>query len=81
MIRAAAQDRRTGRRVIILGLEEGNVDRLRAGKPIHIHADELGFKGEIVVILGKDADALHAAMAPMIGPETDVRDDRERKPS
>ncbi len=81
MIRATAHDRCTGRRIILLGLEEGNIERLRQGKPIHIHADELGFKGEIVIILGKDADELRKLLAPMIGPETDVRDDRERKAS
>lgn len=67
--------------MIILGLEEGNVERLRQGNPIHIHADELGFAGEIVIILGKDADDLVAQIAPMIGEETVIRDDRDRKPS
>lgn len=79
MIRCGAKNRETGRGVIVLGLEEGNVERLRAGNPIHIHADDLGFTGEIIIILGKDADALAEILKPMIGPNTDVRDDRNRK--
>lgn len=80
MIRATVTSG-AGRRMILLGLEEGNVTRLREGKPIHIHADELGFAGEIVIILGKDADALRDALAPLIGPETAIKDERGRKAS
>ena len=80
MVRCTARNPDTGRLLILLGLEEGNVDRLRNGKPIHIHADDLGFAGEIVIILGKDADHLAEQLAPMIGPSTDVRDERNRKP-
>lgn len=68
-----------GRRMILLGLEEMNVTRLRDGQPIHIHADELGFPGDIVIILGKDADALQRQLEPFIGPETAVHDERGRK--
>lgn len=81
MIRASAYNETSKRRVIILGLEEGNVDRLRDGKPIHIHADELGFAGEIIIILGKDADHLYATLKPLLGPATNVRDDRNRQPN
>ena len=80
MIRATITSA-AGRPVILLGLEEGNVTRLREGKPIHIHADELGFAGEILIILGKDAEALRETLAPMIGPSTAIRDDRARKAS
>lgn len=79
MIRASVKSE-AGRTMILLGLEEGNVDRLRKGMPIHIHADELGFAGEIVIILGKDVTDLTEQLAPLIGPETSVRDYRERKP-
>lgn len=80
MVRCAARNPATGRLTLVLGLEEGNVERLRAGKPIHIHADDLGFVGEIVILLGKDSNALSEMLSPLIGPNTDVRDERNRKP-
>jgi formylmethanofuran dehydrogenase subunit A len=73
----AAATHPNGRRVIFLGLEEGNVTRLREGKPIHLHADHLGFPGEIVIILGKDAAALQEQFKPFIGPETTMHDYRK----
>lgn len=76
MMQARVTDQRTGRTIIFLGLEEGNVTRLREGKPIHIHADQLGFNGEIVIILGKDAASLHEQFKPFLGPETTVHDNR-----
>ncbi len=79
MLRAKATDSRTGRTIIVLGLEEGNIERLRKGHPIHIHADELGFAGEITIFLGKDADELQKLFAPMIGPETNYSDRRQEK--
>jgi len=79
VIQASTTDTKTGRPMIILGLEEGNVTRLRSGDPIHIHADHLGFKGEIIIILGKDAAELQKALSPCIGPETNVIDSRNRK--
>ena len=78
MIRATMQST-SGRRVILLGLEEGNVDRLRAGKPMHIHCDDMGFAGEIVIILGKDVEALHAMVKPMLSPDTIINDERKNK--
>lgn len=78
MIRAAGR-MDSGRPFIILGLEEGNIDRLRKGQPIHIHADELGFAGELIVILGKDVTDLQKMCAPFIGARTAVADERGRK--
>lgn len=78
MIRATVTGR-GGRKGIILGLEEGNIERLRQGKPIHIHADELGFAGDIMIVYGKTQEDIAAELAPHIGPETVMRDDRERK--
>lgn len=74
MIRAAAVGA-NGRRVMLLGLSEAKVQRMREGKPIHIHADEMGFAGEIIIMVGKDEAALQETLAPLIGPETRVRDE------
>jgi hypothetical protein len=45
-----------GRRLIGLGLSAGNVQRLKEGKPIHLHADEMGFVGDIVIFYGETED-------------------------
>jgi len=66
-----------GRRIIFLGIEEGNVTRLREGKPIHIHADQLGFAGEIVIVLGKDSAELQAMFKPFLTPDTVIRNNRD----
>lgn len=79
MIRAKATNRRTGRTVMFLGLEERNLVEMRKGNPIHIHADELGFKGEIVIVLGDTADSLREQFEPFIGPETQIHDSRDEK--
>lgn len=39
--------------VIFLGIEEGNIERLKAGKQILVNLEELGFIGEIVIAYGK----------------------------
>lgn len=67
-----------GRKMILLGLEEMNIERMRAGDPIHIHADALGFPGEIIIIVGKDAAALQETLAPLVGPNTVVNDESKR---
>ena len=80
MIKAAAHDEKTKRRLIILGLEDGNISRLKEGKPIHIHADELGFAGEIIIMYGRTQDDIRRQLEPAIGPDTDVQDrNNERK--
>lgn len=66
-----------GRKLLVLGITEGNVQRLREGKPIHVHGEEMGAPGvEVVIVLGANEEALAEQFAPMIGPETDVRDHR-----
>lgn len=82
MIRARATTT-AGRPVIIIGLEEGNITRLREDKPIHIHADELGFAGEIVIILGKDAATLTMLLkqAGLVDERTAQIDRRNERPS
>jgi hypothetical protein len=67
-----------GRPVIILGLSEANIDRLREGKPIHLHADDMGFVGEIVIFVGKDEATMARQMQPFIGPGTVVHDESKR---
>ncbi len=37
------------------GLEEGNIERLKAGQPIYFQLDELGIEGhDVMIMYGKD---------------------------
>jgi len=74
VIKAAARNDVTGRGVIVLGITKENIDKLKEGHPIHIVADELGFKGEIVIHYEKTMERLKAAFSKFITPKTDVRD-------
>ncbi len=53
MIRFSAKSDK-GRQLIAIGLSEGNVQRMQAGFPIHVHCDDMGFAGEIMIFTGKD---------------------------
>lgn len=39
--------------VVILGLEEGNIELLKQGKPIPVDLAELGLSGQILITYGK----------------------------
>jgi hypothetical protein len=68
------------RRMILLGLSEGNLMRLREKKPIVINGEEMNLPGlDIIICWGETEDALAKELAPMLGPETRVRDHREEK--
>ena len=51
MLRASARDD-AGRRTLIFGLEPGNIDRLKAGRPIHLNAKELGVDCDVIIFAG-----------------------------
>jgi hypothetical protein len=79
MIKMAGTNPKTGRRLIILGIEGRNVERLKQGHPIHIIADELGFEGEIIIHYEETMEKLEAKFRPYIGPETRVTDNKKRQ--
>jgi len=74
MIKLAGRDDKTGRGIIILGIDENNVRALKAGSPIHVHADELGFVGEIVIHYESTLERLKKRFKQFIGPNTQVSD-------
>lgn len=71
----------TDGKTIIIGLDECNIERLRAGKPFHTHLRACGVDSdiEIVIILGKDKEAIIAQFKGGITPETNF-DDRSMRP-
>ena len=44
--------------LIFLGLSEGSIVKLKAGKPIIVELAELGLKGKVIIAYGKTEDAL-----------------------
>jgi hypothetical protein len=78
MIRFSGSSNR-GRAIIGIGISEGNVQRLKEGKPIHIHADDMGFAGEIVIFYGETEDLLAKQLRETmeIGEFRDQRDEKK----
>lgn len=67
-----------------LGLEEGNITRMRAGQPVRVRLSDLGFVGalgsvQVVIFVGSDAEVMKRDLAQFIGPETVVIDARPPK--
>lgn len=65
---------RAGRTLIGLGISAGNVQRLKEGKPIHIHLEELNlpWKADIMIMYGETEQALADELEEFISPETVV---------
>ena len=66
-----------GRTLLILGLTEGNIDRLKQGDPIifdtatmHIAPGET--VGRVYIFYGKDEDSIARGVKSLIGPQTKV---------
>lgn len=60
--------------VLLFGLSELNLQRLREGKPIAVDLAELGMQGRLVIFYGKTEAAMRAELADLIGPDTDFKD-------
>ena len=69
-----------GRECLIIGLSEGNLMRLREGKPIHIMAEEWGQKFDLMIFWGPTEQAMVKMVEPLRGPETVIRDELTNKP-
>ena len=69
-----------GRTLIGLGLSAGNIQRLREGKPIHVHLEEMNlpWKAEIMILFGETEQAIADELREFIGPQTVVN--KERNP-
>lgn len=54
----------TGESLIVLGLEDGNIERLKIGEPIMFSLEELGFEPPInvVIMVGRDNAAIKAQL-------------------
>jgi hypothetical protein len=69
-------------RVIVIGLEEKNLEKLRAGEPFHQYLeDKLGIPHDLVIFYGKTMDDLMKTAEGMSGPDTVRTDHRSRRKS
>jgi hypothetical protein len=76
MIKASAR-MADGRILLVLGVSEGNLTRLRQGQPIAFDAAAMRFApgdalGQLVLFYGKDEAELARTMRTLIGPETEI---------
>lgn len=66
-----------GRAVIVMGISQGNVDRLRAGQPIYFDPAALKIApgtaiGGITLFFGVDEAELGRTIRTLLGPETEI---------
>lgn len=54
MLRASLVDEKTGRKILVFGLEPENIKRMQQGRPIHFDAAELGVDCDILIYTGKN---------------------------
>lgn len=80
MIKLSARNTETGTDLIVLGLSESNLQRLREGKPIHIFGAEWHQPFDILIFWGPTEQAMVKMVEPYIGPNTVVMDHLKNKP-
>ena len=67
--------------LIIVGLAEENIVKLKANQPFHHHMQEVGMPFELMIFYAPTFHDLKNAMQEFVGPDTKVVDDSARKPS
>jgi len=72
---------REGRTLVGLGLSAGNVQRLREGKPIHVHLEELNlpYKIELMIMYGETEQEIANELKPFINSNTIVNRETKRQ--
>lgn len=64
--------------LVLFGLSEMNLVKLREGKPIEIDMSELGMSGRVIIFYGGTEGDMRRELADLIGPRT-VYTDKTRK--
>jgi len=54
-----------GRPLLVIGLEAGNLDRLKAGKPIRFNMAAHGIIGECIIVYGETAEDCARLFTPI----------------
>lgn len=77
MVKATAY-RPDGSSFIVLGLSRNNTEMLLMGKPIHVDLEQLGLKGDILIMGGETESHIEAELAQYCNEDT-IIDDRRGK--
>ena len=78
MLKMMAEGTKEGKklRLVILGLSQINVERLKAGMPIHFDGAEVGLPGnEFMIFVGDNEPQMAREVHELIGPRTNVKID------
>ena len=76
MIKFKGWDSKRGRDIVGFGLSEGNLERLRDGKPIEIDMQTMGLSPMTVLIFyGETEEKMQESLKHLIGPDTKVHID------
>jgi hypothetical protein len=79
MIKLSAYNEKTKTEMIVFGLSDGNLMRLREGKPIVVHGVDWDKPFDIMIFWGPTEAAMAKMVEPFIGPDTVVRDQQGDK--
>jgi hypothetical protein len=79
MIKLSAYNAKTKTDMIVLGLSDGNLNRLRQGHPIHILGKEWDKSFDLMIFWGPTEEAMAKMVEPFIGPDTRVEDHSKEK--
>lgn len=80
MIKLMGINPKNGRKMLSMGLSNGNIRKLKEGKPIVIFGPEVGIEVDLMIFWGETDEKLVEMVKPFIGPETIVRDQLTNKP-
>lgn len=62
------------------GLSEGNLQRLREGKPIHVFGAEMDLPFDVLIFWGETEEKLVEMMKPMLNKHTKIHDQHTIRP-
>ena len=60
-----------GRRFVLLGLSDINLDKLRQGKPIHVFGPEVGLDADLILFSGPTEDEMAKELVKLGGIRND----------
>lgn len=72
MIKAVAGE------LLMFGLSDENIKRLRDNHPIYFDLKELGLSGKVVIFWGPTEDEMKKALVSMLAPDAEVVDRRPK---
>lgn len=76
MIRASARTK-DGKLLLIFGISEENVKRLKEDKPMHFQADDLGLKAEVIIFYAEsELELAHIGRSLLTG-EMSIEEDKD----